>query len=104
MVLAGNVLVAGSLAHYLTGYDPATGRQLWQADGGQGSAGNPLASDGITVFEPYNNGVLGAFDAATGARRWLRSAPGRGQFTSYPLVADTVVYAPSTQGLVAIRK
>jgi outer membrane protein assembly factor BamB len=104
MVLAGSVLVAGSLAHYLTGYDPTSGRQLWQADGGQGSAGNPLASDGVTVFEPYNNGVLGAFDAATGSKRWLRSAPGNGQFTSYPLVTDAVVYAPSTHGLIAIRK
>jgi outer membrane protein assembly factor BamB len=104
MVLAGDVLVAGSLSNYLTGYDPSTGRQLWEVDGGQGSAGNKLASDGITVFEPYVNGVLGAFDAATGSRRWLRSAPGGGHFTSYPLVIDAVIYAPSTQGLIALRK
>jgi outer membrane protein assembly factor BamB len=104
IILAGNVLVAGSLAHYLTGYDPATGRQLWEADGGQGSAGNPMASDGGTDFEPYNSGTLGAFDGATGAKRWLRSAPNKGWFMSYPLVAGAVVYAPSTRGLVAIKK
>lgn len=104
LILVGNVLVAGSLARYLTGYDAATGRQLWEVNGGQGSAGNPLATDGISVFEPFNNGVLGAFDGATGSKRWLRSAPDNGSFTSYPLVIDEVVYAPSTRGLVAIRK
>lgn len=104
LVLADNVLVAGSLAHYLTGYDPATGRQLWEADGGQGSAGNPLTSDGVTVFEAYNNGVLGAFDAATGSNRWLRSGPDKGLFISYPLVTDAAVYAPSNHGLVAMKK
>jgi outer membrane protein assembly factor BamB len=104
IILAGNVLVAGTLAHYLTGYDPATGHQLWEADGGQGSAGNPMASDGVTVFEPYNGGTLGAFDAATGDKRWIRSAPNNGWFISYPLVAGAVVYAPSTRGLVAIKK
>jgi outer membrane protein assembly factor BamB len=104
IVLAGNVLVAGSLAHYLTGYDPATGRQLWEVDGGEGSAGNPLASDGVTVFEPYNGGTLGAFDVTTGAKRWIRSAPGKGWFTSYPLVAEAEVFAPSTRGLVALKK
>jgi outer membrane protein assembly factor BamB len=104
IILAGNILVAGSLAHYLTAYDPATGHQLWQADGGQGSAGNPLASDGVTVFEPYNSGTLGAFDVTTGAKRWVRSAPNSGWFTSYPLVTDAAVFAPSTRGLVAIQK
>jgi outer membrane protein assembly factor BamB len=104
IILAGNVLVAGTLAHYLTGYDPATGRQLWEVDGGQGSAGNPMASDGVTVFEPYNGGTLGAFDVATGVERWIRSAPNKGWFTSYPLVTDGAVFAPSTRGLVALRK
>lgn len=104
LALAGNVLVAGSLANYLTGYDAANGRQLWETNGGQGSAGNPLATDGITVYEPFNNGVLGAFDGATGATRWLRSAPGGGRFMSYPLVTDVAVFAPSTRGLVALRK
>ena len=104
IILAGNVLVAGSLAHYLTGYDPATGHQLWEVDGGQGSAGNPLASDGVTVFEPYNGGTLGAFDAASGEKRWIRSVPDNGWFLSYPLVAAAVVYAPSTRGLFAIKK
>lgn len=104
IILAGNVLVAGTLAHYLTGYDPATGRQLWEVDGGQGSAGNPMASDGVTVFEPYNGGTLGAFDVATGVKRWIRSAPNNGWFTSYPLVTDGAVFAPSTSGLVALKK
>jgi outer membrane protein assembly factor BamB len=104
VILAGGVLVAGSLANFLTGYDPATGRQLWEANGGQGSAGNPLATDGVTVYEPFNNGVLGAFNAATGARRWLRSAPDDGWFMPYPLVTNDAIYAPSTRGLVALRK
>lgn len=104
LAVAGSVVVAGSLANYLTGYDGSTGRQLWETNGGQGSAGNPLATDGVTVYEPFNNGVLGAFDAATGSTRWLRSAPGRGRFMSYPLVTDGAVYAPSTRGLVALRK
>jgi outer membrane protein assembly factor BamB len=104
LILAGNVLVAGSFANHLTGYDPATGRQLWEADGGQGSAGNPMASDGVTVFEPYNSGTLGAFDVATGAKRWIRSAPNKGWFMSYPLVTDATVFAPSTRGLVAMQK
>lgn len=104
IILAGNVLVAGSLADHLMGYDPATGRERWEVDGGQGSAGNPLATDGVTVFEPFNNGVLGAFDAATGSKRWLLSAPDNGHFMSYPLVTNDAIYAPSTRGLVAIRK
>ena len=104
IILAGNLLVAGTLAHYLTAYDPATGRQLWEADGGQGSAGNPMASDGVTVFEPYNSGTLGAFDIATGMKRWVRSAPNKGWFTAYPLVTDAAVFAPSTRGLVALKK
>ncbi len=104
IILAGNILVAGSLANYLTGYDPATGRQLWETDGGQGSAGNPMATDSVTVFAPFNNGVLGAFDVVTGAKRWLRSAPVRGHFTSHPLVTDVAIYAPSDRGLIALRK
>jgi outer membrane protein assembly factor BamB len=104
IILVGSVLVAGSLAHYLTAYDPADGHQLWQVDGGQGSAGNPLASDGTVVYEPYNSGTLGAFDVATGAKRWVRSAPTKGWFTSYPLPTDAAVIAPSTHGLVALKK
>jgi eukaryotic-like serine/threonine-protein kinase len=103
-VLAGDVLVAGSLANHLMGYDATTGRQLWEVDVGQGSAGNPLATDGVTVFEPYNSGTLGAFDAVTGKKRWLRSAPNKGHFTSFPLVTNAAVYAPSTRGLIAVRK
>jgi outer membrane protein assembly factor BamB len=104
IILVGNVLVAGSLAHYLTAYDAASGQQLWQVDGGQGSAGNPLASDGATVYEPYNSGTIGAFDVATGAKRWIRSAPNKGWFTAYPLLTDVAVIAPSTSGLIAMKK
>ena len=104
LILAANVLVAGSLANYLTGYDPETGAQIWETNSGQGSVGSPLDTDGVTVFQPNASGTLGAFDAATGARRWIQSAPNKAWFTPYPLVTDAAVFAPSTGGLVALEK
>jgi outer membrane protein assembly factor BamB len=104
IVLAGNLVVAGSLTHFITAYDATNGEKVWEADGGQGSAANQLVTDGATVYEPYNNGVLGAFDAKTGARRWLRFAPNNGLFVSYPMISDTLLFAPSTNGLVAIKR
>ena len=104
LILAANVLVAGSLANYLTGYDPETGTQIWETNSGQGSVGSPIATDGVTVFQPNASGTLGAFDAATGARRWIQSGPNEAWFTPYPLVTDAAVFAPSTGGLVALEK
>lgn len=104
IILVGGVLVAGSTALELTGYDAATGRLLWQTNGGQGASINSLAADGQTVYVPYNNGVLGAFEAQTGTQNWLRSAPNGGTFTPYPLAADEAIFAPSTTGLIALRK
>lgn len=104
LTVAGNVVIAGSDTHYVVGYDAVTGRQLWEADGGQGSSSSTLTSNGITVFVPYNNGVLGAFDAKSGTRQWLRSAPDKGQFTAYPLVLSAMILAPSNRGLVAMAE
>jgi len=104
IILVGTTLVAGSTALELTGYDAATGHLLWQANGGQGSAINSLATDGDVVYVPYNNGALGAFDGETGVRRWIRSAPSGGLFTSYPFAATDAIFAPSTTGLVALKK
>lgn len=102
LTIAGNVVVAGSDTHYVVGYDALTGGQLWEADGGQGSSSFTITSNGITVFVPYINGVLGAFDAKTGTRHWLRSAPDKGRFAPYPLALPAMILAPSNRGLVAM--
>ncbi len=104
LILVGAVLVAGSDALELTGYDPASGRQLWQVNGGQGSSPNSLATDGTDVYVPFLNGTLGAFDATSGAQRWLRSAPNKASFTPFPFVGSDAVFAPSSIGLVALPK
>jgi outer membrane protein assembly factor BamB len=104
LTIAGNVVVAGSDTNYLVGYDAVTGRQLWETDGGQGSSSFTITSNGTTVFVPYINGVLAAFDAKTGTRQWLRSAPDNGRFRPYPLALPAMILAPSNQGLVAIAE
>lgn len=104
IILVGTTLVAGSTTFEVTGYDAMTGRFLWQANGGQGASTNTLATYGDVVYVAYNNGVMGAFDAGTGTRRWIRSAPNGGLFTGYPFAAADAIFAPSTDDLVAMKE
>jgi outer membrane protein assembly factor BamB len=104
IILAGALVVAGSTALELTGYDASTGRQVWQVNGGQGSSSNPLATDGTVVYVPFFNGILGAFDASSGGQHWLRSAPNKGSFAPSPVIGSDGIFAPSSIGLVALPK
>lgn len=102
--VSGSILIAGSSVPVLVGYDAETGRLLWQVDAGQGSDTKPFAADDQSVYVPFNNGTLGSFDPKTGAERWLRAAPHGAYFMSYPFIGADAVFAPTTQGLVALTK
>ena len=74
----------------------------WQTDRGAPYTGTPLVHDGI-VYACTDNGILGAYDAATGARiyqqRVSRSAAG---FSASPVAADGKIYLASEEGDVYV--
>lgn len=104
LILAGSTLIATSTSSFVEGYDAATGTRKWEFDAGEGAASNnPMATDGINVYVTYLGGTLAAIDVATGQQRWLKSFDQK-PFYLFPLVQDTLVFAPRRDALVAIRK
>jgi outer membrane protein assembly factor BamB len=105
-VVAGDlVIVTGG---YPTGGRPilgiraATGEVAWQLERGSPYTPTPVVYQGI-LYVCVDNGVLAAYDAATGRRLYQRRiAPGAGGFSASPVAAAGRIYLPSEDGVVYV--
>lgn len=81
----------------LTAIDLYSGKRLWH--GGVGDVAGPLTYRDGTVFGANQRGAVFAYDASSGARRWVYyGAPGR----SGPLVHDSLVVLATMSDLLVI--
>ncbi len=103
LAVVGTQLLVGSLTGYLTAYDLATQREVWQLR--QGSLGSLswhdlTHADGV-VYVPFVSGFLHAVDAGTGAVLWQTRDFRRG--LSWPvLVSGDRLFAASASGVWAL--
>ena len=97
LIAGGRVFVTvANTASYgtrLFALDATTGDTVW----GPVSLGgvyywSGLAYDGGRVFTVNGDGVMSAFDAATGAQAWTTQLPGQYSFSSPPTARDGYVY------------
>jgi outer membrane protein assembly factor BamB len=107
-VAAAGHVVAGSIASSsIIGYDRTTGAQIWRANPGSGGAGDPLYTDGTTVFVVHSGGPLTAINAATGQIQWRAGKPqpgSSGDFTYGVAVDSDRLYLPGFTAMYAIKK
>jgi outer membrane protein assembly factor BamB len=105
-VVSGDlVIVTGG---YPTGGRPilgiraATGEVVWQLERGSPYTPTPIVYEGI-LYVCIDNGVLSAYDAATGSRLYQqRIAPDVGGFSASPVAAAGRLYIPSEDGVVYV--
>ena len=105
-VVSGDlVIVTGG---YPTGGRPilgiraATGEVVWQLERGSPYTPTPIVYEGI-LYVCIDNGVLSAYDAATGSRLYQqRIAPDVGGFSASPIAAAGRLYIPSEDGVVYV--
>jgi outer membrane protein assembly factor BamB/formylglycine-generating enzyme required for sulfatase activity len=72
----------------------------WQVPLGAQVNSSPIVADGV-VYLAADDGVLRAFDAATGAEKWrFKTAHARGPFRQVPTLAEQRVYFNDSQGNV----
>lgn len=84
---------AGAYGTKLYALDPATGATVWgPVDLGGTFNFSGIAYDAGQVFALNWNGILRAFDAASGAPLWSRQLIGQSSFTSPPTAANGLVY------------
>ena len=82
-----------SYAAKLYALDEANGATLWGPVDLSGTyPWSNAAYDAGRVFAVNNNGVLSAFDAASGALLWSKQLPGQYSFNSPPTASGGVVY------------
>lgn len=96
--VAGDRLIVGSLTGYLTAYDLATRRQVWQLrQGWLGSLSwrDFTHADGV-VYVPFLSGFLHAIDAATGAVLWTTVDYRRGFSWPVAVTGGRVIVAASS--------
>ena len=99
LIAGGRIFVTVGIATQ-TGYgtklyalDEATGATLWEQDeNGTTYEWSNAAYDAGRVFDVSNNGLLRAFDAASGALLWSKQLPGQSSFDSPPTASGGVVY------------
>jgi len=91
---------------FVYAFDPASGDELWRADGedaaGLSDTRTPLATDGERVYavgSTDDGTAVVALDADTGAHRWARAV---GTEEVPPVVADGTLYVPDDDGVVAL--
>jgi outer membrane protein assembly factor BamB len=79
------------------------GRALaWRAERGSPYTGTPLVYDGI-LYVCTDNGILSAFDAASGARIYQqRLGPDAGAFSASPVAAAGRLYLTSEDGTIFV--
>jgi outer membrane protein assembly factor BamB len=113
-------IVAGPLAIVTGGYPPggrpivairldargevsAGGPSLaWRIERGSPYTGTPIVHDGL-LYVCTDNGILSAYDVATGARVYQqRIAPGAAGFSASPIVAQGRLYLASEDGQVYV--
>ena len=105
-VISGDlVIVTGG---YPTGGRPilgiraATGEVVWQLERGSPYTPTPIVYEGI-LYVCIDNGVLSAYDAATGTRLYQqRIAPDVGGFSASAVAAAGRLYIPSEDGVVYV--
>ena len=112
MTVSGNVLVATSTGgtsasrDFIAGYDFTSTRELWRVQSDQGSAQgnlNRVTSDADLAYIPFTDGVIGAYELATGTRQWLRRPP-VGLFMSAPLISHDTMFVAGWDAAYAIAK
>ena len=80
----------------------ATGEIAWQAERGSPYTPTPVVYDGI-LYVCVDNGVLAAYDAATGARLYQeRIARDAGGFSASPVAAAGRLYFASEDGVLHV--
>lgn len=101
----GNNLKAIKLAD-AKGDIATTGAIAWQLDRDTPYVPSPLLYDNILYFLKTNNGLLSAFDAATGKPHYQvqRIAKAPGEVFSSPVGADGRVYVTSRDGATTVIK
>lgn len=101
----GNNLKAIRLAA-ATGDIASTGAIAWQLDRDTPYVPSPLLYDNILYFLKTNNGLLSAYDAATGKPHYQvqRIAKALGEVFSSPVGADGRVYITSRDGVTTVIK
>ena len=101
----GNNLKAIKLAD-AKGDIAATGAIAWQLDRDTPYVPSPLLYDGILYFLKTNNGLLSAFDAASGKPHYQvqRIAKAPGEVFSSPVGADGRVYITGRDGVTTVIK
>jgi outer membrane protein assembly factor BamB len=101
----GNNLKAIKLAE-AKGDIATTGAIAWQLDRDTPYVPSPLLYDNILYFLKTNNGLLSAFDAATGKPHYQvqRIAKAPGEVFSSPVGADGRVYITSRDGVTTVIK
>lgn len=101
----GNNLKAIRLAD-AKGDIAATGAIVWQLDRDTPYVPSPLLYDNILYFLKTNNGLLSAYDAATGKPHYTvqRIAKAPGEVFASPVGADGRVYITSREGVTTVIK
>ena len=101
----GNNLKAIKLAD-AKGDISTTGAIAWQLDRDTPYVPSPLLYDNILYFLKTNNGLVSAFDAATGKPHYQvqRIAKAPGEVFSSPVGADGRVYITSRDGITTVIK
>ncbi len=105
-VISGDlVIVTGgwpSGGRPIFGIRAATGELVWQLERGSSYTPTPLVYQGI-LYVCIDNGVLSAYEAATGRRLYqTRIAPDSGGFSASPVAASSRLYFPSEDGIVYV--
>ena len=101
LIIAGDILITAT--GDLHGVDRATGKPRWTftaANGdGFGEFGGRLAVEGTTVFATTHGNRVYAIDTRSGALRWIRQLPVRGDGgAGDPVVGDGQVFVGVTHG------
>jgi eukaryotic-like serine/threonine-protein kinase len=95
--IAGNMVLAGARDGFLYALDLATGTERWRVDHQKSWVNCSAAVTDGTVYIGTSDGqFLQALDLATGTQRWR--ADTIGLVWGSPIVAGSVVYAPTTRG------
>jgi len=76
----------------------------WRAERGSPYTGTPIVYDGL-LYICTDNGILSAFDAATGARLYQqRLSPDAGAFSASPVAAAGRIYLTGEDGTIFVVK